>query len=68
MSWIYRINRRLPFGFLPIARIRTGRDGRETATLRKDGWVIITDGKSTDALPINFCSTAIIEAFNAEFA
>jgi hypothetical protein len=65
MKLFYLINRKLPFGFLPIARINLG---RETATLRKDGWVIISDGKSTDALPINFCSTAIIEAFNAEFA
>lgn len=65
MNWLYRLNRRLPFGFLPIARITIG---RESATLRKDGWVIISDGKSTDALPINFCAPSIIEAFNAEFA
>ncbi|VVN74070.1 hypothetical protein PS708_00594 [Pseudomonas fluorescens] len=37
-------------------------------TLRKDGWVIISDGKSTEALPITFCGPAIIEAFNAGFA
>jgi hypothetical protein len=65
MRLIYWLNRRLPFGFLPIARITIG---RESATLRKDGWVIISDGKSTDALPINFCAPSIIEAFNAEFA
>ncbi|UZJ58614.1 hypothetical protein OKW98_18730 [Pseudomonas sp. KU26590] len=65
MKVLYWINRKLPFSFLPIARIRLG---RQTATLRKDGWVIISDGKSTDALPINFCAPAVIEAFNAEFA
>lgn len=65
MKLIYWINRRLPFSRLPIARITTG---KETCTLRKDGWVIISDGKSTDALPIIFCAPAIIEAFNAEFA
>lgn len=65
MKLIYWINRRLPFSWLPIARITTG---KETCTLRKDGWVIISDGKSTDALPITFCAPAIIEAFNAEFA
>lgn len=65
MKWIYWLNRRLPFPGLSIARIRVC---NSTATLRKDGWVIISDGKSTDALPINFCSPAIIEAFNAEFA
>ncbi|MNC33343.1 hypothetical protein D3C75_817320 [compost metagenome] len=65
MKLIYWINRRLPFSFLPIARIHRG---RETCTLRKDGWVIISDGKSSDALPITFCAPAIIEAFNAEFA
>jgi len=65
MKLIYWINRRLPFSFLPIARIRRG---NETCTLRKDGWVIISDGKSSDALPITFCAPAIIEAFNAEFA
>jgi hypothetical protein len=49
MKLIYWINRRLPFSWLPIACINTG---NETCTLRKDGWVIISDGKSTDALPI----------------
>lgn len=28
----------------------------------------ISDGKSTDALPITFCTPAIVEAFNAELA
>lgn len=65
MKLIYWINRRLPFSFLPIASIRRG---NETCTLRKDGWVIISDGKSSDALPITFCAPAIIEAFNAELA
>ena len=65
MRFVYWLNRRLPFPGLPIARITIGEG---TATLRKDGWVIISDGKSTDALPITFCAPAIIEAFNAEFA
>lgn len=65
MKWLYWINRRLPFPGLPIARIRRG---NETCTLRKDGWVIISDGKSSDALPITFCAPAIVEAFNAELA
>lgn len=65
MKFIYWLNRRLPFDGLPIARITIGEG---TATLCKDGWVIISDGKSTDALPITFCARAIIEAFNAEFA
>ena len=65
MKFFYWLNLRLPFSGLPIARIRLS---NSTATLRKDGWVIISDGKSTDALPINFCAPAIIEAFNAEFA
>ena len=65
MKLIYWINRKLKLPGLPIARIRSG---RETCTLRNDGWVIISDGKSTDALPITFCAPAIIEAFNAELA
>ena len=65
MKWIYRINRRLPFGSLPIARVQ---QGRNTCTLYKNGWVLINDGKSTDALPINFTSQAIVDAFAAEFA
>ncbi|KJZ41353.1 hypothetical protein [Pseudomonas fluorescens] len=65
MKLIYWLNRKLKFPGLPIARIRTG---NETCTLRNDGWVIISDGKSSDALPITFCAPAIIEAFNAELA
>lgn len=60
---IYWINRRLPFGFLPIARVTIG---KETATLYRNGWVVISDGKSTDALPITFCSPAVSQAFVAE--
>jgi hypothetical protein len=65
MKFIYWLNRHLPFPGLPIAKISIG---RETATLRRDGWVIISDGSSTDALPITFCSPAIVDAFNAELA
>ncbi|WP_430304139.1 hypothetical protein [Pseudomonas mosselii] len=65
MKLIYRINRRLPFGGLPIARVR---QGSNTCTLYKNGWVLISDGKSTDALPINFTSQALVDAFAAELA
>ncbi|RIZ40133.1 hypothetical protein [Pseudomonas putida] len=62
---VYRINRWLPFGGLPIARVC---QGRNTCTLYKNGWVLISDGKSTDALPNNFTSQALVDAFAAEFA
>ncbi|CAI3806755.1 hypothetical protein GLGCALEP_04320 [Pseudomonas sp. MM221] len=62
---IYRINRLLPFGGLPIARVRLGRN---TCTLYKNGWVLISDGKSTDALPLNFTSQVLVDAFAAELA
>lgn len=65
MKMIYRINRWLPFGGLPIARVK---HGRNTCTLYKNGWVRICDGKSTDALPINFTSQALVDAFAAELA
>lgn len=65
MKLIYWLNRKLKLPGLPIARIQTGNN---TCTLRNDGWVIISDGKSSDALPITFCAPAIIEAFNAELA
>lgn len=63
MKLIFRINRWLPFGGLPIARVR---QGGNTCTLYKNGWVLISDGKSTDALPINFTSQALVDAFAAE--
>ena len=62
---IYRINRWLPFGGLPIARVQ---HGLNTCTLYKNGWVLISDGKSTDALPINFTSQVLVDAFAAELA
>jgi hypothetical protein len=62
---IYRINRWLPLGSLPIARVQLGRN---TCTLYKNGWVLICDGKSTDALPLNFTSQALVDAFAAELA
>lgn len=62
---IYRINRWLPFGGLPIAQVQLGRN---TCTLYKNGWVLISDGRSTDALPINFTSQALVDAFAAELA
>lgn len=62
---IYRINRWLPFGGLPIAQVQLGRN---TCTLYKNGWVLISDGRSTDPLPINFTSQALVDAFAAEFA
>lgn len=65
MKLLYRINRWLPFGGLPIAKIQ---HGRSTCTLYKNGWVLISDGKSTDALPINFTSQALVDAFAAELA
>lgn len=65
MKLIYRINRLLPFGGLPIARVR---QGNNTCTLYKNGWVLISDGKSTDALPVNFTSQALVDAFAAELA
>lgn len=65
MKLIYRINRWLPFGGLPIARVQ---QGRNTCTLYKNGWVLISDGNSTDALPINFTSQALVDAFAAELA
>lgn len=65
MKFIYWLNRKLGIPGLPIAKVKTG---NSTATLRNDGWVIISDGKSTDALPITFCSQQIVEAFAAELA
>lgn len=65
MKLIYRINRLLRIPGLPIARLTIG---GETCTLRNDGWVIISDGKSSDALPISFCSQRIVDAFTKELA
>lgn len=65
MKIIYRINRFLRIPGLPIARVTMG---AETCTLRNDGWVIISDGKSSDALPIIFCSQRIVDAFEAALA
>ena len=63
-KFIYWLNGKIGLGPLPIARVKTGKN--ETATLRNDGWVVISDGKSTDALPITLCSSQIIQAFTAE--
>jgi len=39
------------------------RDGDVIATLRSDGWVIITDGYSTDAMPIDLVSQELVDSF-----
>ncbi len=42
---------RIPFGY--ICRVH---HGAGHMTLRKDFWIIVSDGKTTDALPINTVS------------
>lgn len=42
---------RMPFGY--ICRVH---HGTSHMTLRKDFWIIVSDGKTTDALPINTVS------------
>ena len=60
---IYRLNRLLPFPGLPIARIQWGGN---TCTLRNDGWIIISDGQSQDALPITMVSPSLVAALHIE--
>ena len=35
----------------------------ETAILKSNGWVTVTDGKTKDMLPITLCSEELIEKF-----
>ncbi|PLP90802.1 hypothetical protein CXG50_12010 [Pseudomonas plecoglossicida] len=65
MKLLYRVNRWLPFSFLPIARIQYA---GSTCTLRKDGWVVVADGSNKDMLPLTSCSPTLIAAFRAELA
>lgn len=47
---------RIPFGYL--LRFK---NGKETITLNKDLWVIVSDGRSSDALPLNLCSQELVD-------
>jgi len=65
MKLLYRVNRWLPFPFLPIARIQYA---GSVCTLRKDDWVVITSGTEKDMLPLTSCSPTLIAALRAELA
>lgn len=41
---------------IPFGNICSFKNGTNTITLKKNLWVIISDGRSSDALPINFVS------------
>lgn len=47
---------RTPFGYLLKFR-----DGNNQIVITKDLWVIMGDGKSKDALPLNFCSQEFVD-------
>lgn len=53
-----------PYGYL--CRLDSG--GKETITLNKQMWVIVSDGQSSDALPISFVSPQLVERLGAELA
>jgi hypothetical protein len=36
------------------------RDGNKTIKVKKNGWVIVSDGRSKDAMPISMCSLELI--------
>jgi len=41
-------------------------DGK--VVLNKNGWVVITDGKSSDAIPLVLCSQELIDRIEADLA
>lgn len=41
---------------VPFGNICSLKNGANTITLKKNLWVIVSDGKSSDAMPINFVS------------
>lgn len=55
---------RWPYGYL--CRFPYGADGE--IRLNKQMWIIVTDGKSQDALPINFVSPALVKRCGEELA
>lgn len=53
-----------PFGVL--CKIDNGHG--ETYTVTKSLWVIVSDGSSSDALPLNFCSQELVDRVVAELS
>lgn len=51
-----------PFGSLCVLREENG----TTITLLKNFYVVVSDGKSSDALPINMVSQKLVERFENE--
>jgi len=63
MKLIYRINRHIPVGGLTIAKLT---EGNNTVTLTNNGWVITSDGKSKDMLPVTLVSQGLVNKFQKE--
>lgn len=55
-AWLH-----IPFG--SICRFKYG---RHQVTVNKQLWVTISDGRSSDAVPLNFVSPDLVKAIEAE--
>lgn len=51
---------------VPFGTICSFQYGKQTVTLRKDMWLILSDGTSQDALPLTFVSPLLVAAVEAE--
>jgi len=51
---------------VPFGTICSFQYGKQTVTLRKDLWLILSDGTSHDALPLSFVSPQLVAAVEAE--
>ena len=46
---------------IPVGYLLRYHDGNNEITILKNLWVSISDGKSTDMLPLNFCSQEFVD-------
>lgn len=51
---------------IPFGSICSFEYGKQKISVTKNLWVIVSDGKSSDALPINFVSQQLVSAIEAE--
>ena len=42
--------------------------GKSTITVTKSGWVVVSDGASSDAMPVSFVRPELIAAINGELS